>query len=416
MRNCLDVAVIGAGPYGLSLASHLGARGLDFRIFGEPMGAWKNNMPPGMLLKSYPWASNLSDHGSCFTVRQFCAERAIPYHNSMMPLPLDTFISYGEAFQARHVPQVERKSLVSVEPITTGLRAAFDDGEILDVRHMVLGVGLSAFKYLPAIAASLPPEMVSHSSDYGPFDRLEGQNVVVVGSGSSATDLAALLHERGISVSLVTRRNSVDFASLPRPRRLFERIVAPTSGIGNGWTMSLCAEAPWIVHHFPEKPRVRLANAKALGPLGGAFMKDKVIGRVPFLLGRTFEKAELRNGTLLLHLTSRNGTQDILRADHVIFATGYKVDVSRLPFLNSDLVARMRLIEKAPLLSSHYESSIPGLHFIGPASASSFGPVCRFVFGTRHPARHLARYLPSVLGHRAMCHVNGLAPDLRVQP
>ena len=112
MFKCLDVAVIGAGPYGLSLASHLRSRGLDFRIFGEPMGSWKAHMPQGMLLKSYPWASNLTDHDSRFTVRQFCAERGIPYNDLSMPLYLDTFISYGEAFQARFVPQVERKSLV----------------------------------------------------------------------------------------------------------------------------------------------------------------------------------------------------------------------------------------------------------------------------------------------------------------
>jgi cation diffusion facilitator CzcD-associated flavoprotein CzcO len=105
----VDVAVIGAGPYGLSLAAHLGARGVEYRIFGETMRSWKSNMPPGMLLKSYPWASCLSDPSSEFSVKSFCTERALPYHDVMMPLPLDRFIQYGEAFQARYVPAGARR-------------------------------------------------------------------------------------------------------------------------------------------------------------------------------------------------------------------------------------------------------------------------------------------------------------------
>jgi hypothetical protein len=90
-------------------------------------------------------------------------------------------------------------------------------------------------------------------------------------------------------------------------------------------------------------------------------------------------------------LTAPDGLTDTVHADHVIFATGYKTDVSRLGFLDRSVTSRMRLSGTAPLLSHHYESSIPGLHLIGPASAYSFGPVCRFVFGTFHPARHLTR-------------------------
>ena len=95
----VDVAIIGAGPYGLSLAAHLRARGVDHRIFGEPMGAWKHNMPLGMLLKSYPWATCLSDPKSELTLKRFCTEHALPYHDELMPLPLSRFIEYGEAFQ-----------------------------------------------------------------------------------------------------------------------------------------------------------------------------------------------------------------------------------------------------------------------------------------------------------------------------
>jgi thioredoxin reductase len=355
------------------------------------MGAWKNNMPAGMLLKSYPWASNLSDAESAFTAKRFCTARGLPYDDVLIALPRETFIAYGEAFQARFVPFVETKMLVSLKPIAAGFEARFDDDETIWVRRVVVAIGMSAFKYMPPFASHLPSELISHSGDYGPLDSLDGKRVVVVGSGSSATDLCALLHERGTTVSLVARASKLVFAGRPRLRSAFERAIAPDSGIGEGWTMEVCATAPWVVNRMPANIRIRLANTKGLGPLGGAFMRDRVIGRFPQLVGHTFSGITRRGNTVEIRLTAPNGRADNVHADHVIFATGYKTDVSRLSFLDRSARSGIRLTGTAPLLSNHYESSIPGLYFIGPASAYSFGPVCRFVFGTFHPARHLSR-------------------------
>jgi lysine/ornithine N-monooxygenase len=392
----VDVTVIGAGPYGLSLAAHLRARGVEHRIFGEPMGSWKHNMPPGMLLKSYPWASSLSDPRSEFAVKRFCTERTRPYHDQLTPLPLSWFIEYGEAFQARYVPAVERKTLMALEPSANGFRATFDDGETVDARRVVVAVGLHPFKRLPHEAEHMPADLCSHSGEYGALEPLDGKEVIVVGSGSSATDLAALLHDRGNSVSLVARARQLSFADRPRSRTLFERTTAPMSGIGHGWTMATCASCPQLIRLLPADLRVRLANAKALGPLGGAFVKDRVIGTVPVSLGRAIRSVKARGGKVLLELADAGGAGHSLQADHVIFATGYRIDMHRLGFLNQTLLRQIRLVESAPQLSAHYETSVPGLHFIGPAAANSFGPVCRFVYGTYHPARHLARYLSAV--------------------
>jgi hypothetical protein len=390
MRS-VEVAIIGAGPYGLSLAAQLGSRGIDARVFGEPMGAWKNNMPAGMLLKSYPWASNLSDAESAFTAKRFYTERGLPYDDMLIALPRETFISYGEAFQARFVPFVENKMLVALKPIAAGFEARFDDDETIWARRVVVAIGLSAFKYIPPFASHLPPEPISHSGDYGPLDSLDGKRVVAVGSGSSAIDLCALLHERDTIVSLVARASKLVFAGTPRLRSAFERATAPDSGIGEGWTMGVCATAPWVVNRMPANIRIRLANTKALGPLGGAFMRDRVIGKFPQLLGHAPSKITRRGDTVEMRLTDLDGLTDTVHADHVIFATSYKTDVSRLSFLDRTVTSRMRLTGPAPLLSHRYQSSIPGLHLIGPASAYSFGPVCRFVFGTFHPGRHLTR-------------------------
>lgn len=401
VSSLLDVAIIGAGPYGLSLAAHLRAQGIDYRIFGEPMGAWKNNMPAGMLLKSYPWASCLSDPKDEFSVKSFSADRALPYHDEMMPLPVERFVEYGEAFAARYVPSVERKMLVSLAHTAGSFEAAFDNGETVRARHVVIAVGLHSFKRFPEVATGLPAEMYSHSGDYGSMASLNGKEVVVIGTGSSATDLAALLHERGVRVSLAGRSPTLHFADRPRGRSWFERITAPKSGIGHGWTLGACAHYPELIRLLPAEVRVRLAQARALGPLGGAFMKDRVIGSVPLWLGHTVRAAEARVGKVIIDLAGSGGKRQTLRADHVVFATGYRTDVARLRFLQPALLERMRLVARAPQLSRHYESSVPGLYFIGPASANSFGPVSRFVYGTYHPARHLSQHLAASLPRHA---------------
>jgi thioredoxin reductase len=385
----VDTAIIGAGPYGLALAAHLVKTGREIRIFGEPMGSWKNNMPAGMLLKSYPWASNIADPESHFTVKNFCTKQDIPYHNYLTAVPLETFIAYGEAFQQRYVPSVERRMLVSLQKISGGFLARFDDDETVRARRIVIAVGLSLFQYLPPIANGLPTEVVSHSGDYGPFDRLTGKRVVVIGSGSSATDLAAFLHETGITVTLIARSSELNFAGSIKMRSRMQRAIAPDSGIGEGWRLNICAQAPWLINKMPEDIRFHLAYIKALGPLGGTFMKDRVIGKFPTLLGRDITEIKARDKVYLrLYGGKKN---EVVSADHVVFATGYKPDLNQLGFLDPAITSEIRQTRKAPRLSRHYESSVPGLHFIGPAAAPSFGPVCRFVFGSFHPARHLSK-------------------------
>jgi Pyridine nucleotide-disulphide oxidoreductase len=396
----LDVAIIGAGPYGLSLSAYLCASGVEFRTFGKPMESWKTNMPPGMLLKSHPWSSSLYDPTSSFTLKQFCAEQAIPYHDSLMPLPLETYIAYGEAFQARFVPNVESKLLVGLEPGPVGFRAVFGDGEVVVARRIVLALGVHPFKHVPRILSQLSPEVLSHSGDHGPLDAFRGKEVTVIGSGASAIDLAALLHEKGASVSLVARAAELKFAPLPGAQQSLlgrladplRRLAYPGSGIGAGWLLKACADAPWLIHALPERWRLHLVRT-TLGPLGGASMKDRVVGKFPLRLGCTLESAETRGGKVHLHLALRDGTKETLQTDHIIAATGYKIDLGRLGFIDPWLLTRIHTAESAPILSMNYESSIPGFHFIGAASANSFGPVARFAFGAIHPSVRLARHL-----------------------
>jgi hypothetical protein len=153
---------------------------------------------------------------------------------------------------------------------------------------------------------------------------------------------------------------------------------------------------------------VRVVNG-FLGPAGGWFAREKVIGRVPLLLGHAPETARIQNGKIRLNLRHEDGGKREIFVDHIIAATGYRIDLSRLPFLSAQIQARLKSIQEAPILSSNFESSVAGLYFVGPMAANSFGPVMRFAFGADFTARRLAASLGPPLVCRGASRLMGPA-------
>jgi len=384
----LETAIIGAGPYGLSIAAHFRSRGIPFRIFGRLMDSWQAHMPKGMCLKSEGFASNIYDPEGDFTLEHFCAERGIEYSDSGIPVRLDTFSAYGVAFKERMVPELEDKMVTSLERLPDGFRLGLDDGEVVTARRVVLAVGITHFEHIPGDLANLPPEFLSHSFRHHDLEPFRGRNVVVIGGGSSATDLAGLLHETDADVQLVSRRTELKFHGKPEIGKtsLWHRVRRPQTGIGPGWRLRFCADAPMAFHYLPVSLRLE-AVRRILGPSGGWFTREKVIGKVPLQLGCTTQRAEIHDGRVRLQLRAADGTERQVVTEHVIAATGYKVDIDRLRFLSSEIRSKLKVVNRVPVLSSGFESSMPGLYFVGIAAANSFGPVMRFAFGAGFAAR-----------------------------
>ena len=114
MASQTDIAIIGAGPYGLSIAAFLNHSGVNFRIFGRPMQSWDERMPQGMLLKSEGFASSLYDPESEFTLSEFCKEQGIPYEDVGLAVSRENFVAYGKEFQRRLVPNLEQTDIQSL--------------------------------------------------------------------------------------------------------------------------------------------------------------------------------------------------------------------------------------------------------------------------------------------------------------
>ena len=399
----LEIAIVGAGPYGLSIGAHFRSRGIPFRIFGPPMHSWREHMPKGMMLKSDGFASNLSDPDDLFTLKQYCAEKNIPYTDEQTPVALETFSSYGVAFRDRLVPELEDKLLMRLDRTSQGFLLTLDTGEVVKAKRVVLAVGITHFQYIPENLAYLPEELLTHSYRHHNLEPFRNRNVVVIGAGASSIGLAGLLYEIGARPELVARPHKLEFHGKPtgKLRPLWHRIRHPKSGLGPGIRSRFCANSPELFYYLPARLRVEVVR-RHLGPSGHWFSRDKVEGKLPLHLGFNAESAKIEDGNVRLTLRAADGNKRDILTEHIIAGTGYRVDLRRLKFLGPEVLSGLRVLDGSPVLSPSLESSVPGLHFVGLAAAHSFGPVMRFAFGADFAARNLTRTMLNALsGNRS---------------
>jgi thioredoxin reductase len=386
MSTSTNVVIIGAGPYGLSIAAHLRERGIEFRIFGSPLRSWRAQMPKDMFLKSEGFASNLYDPHGAFTLERFCNENGLAYAHHDSPVPLETFTAYGTAFQQRLVPDLEDESVIALKRTPEGFHLTLDNGETLTARRVIVAVGLSDFRQVPAALAALPPGLVTHSAEHRDLSGFKGRDVSVIGGGSSALDVVASLRAAGADARLVARRPALKWNMPVKPHPW--RRLSPNSGLGAGWRNAFFEHAPMVFQYLPQETRMHIVR-RWLGPAGG-WPARQAVEQGPVLLGQSLRGAEYRDGRVQLRLLSSEGRETVVATDHVIAATGYKVDLRRLGFLGTDLQTDLRTADHTPILSPNFESSVPDLYFVGLAAANTFGPVMRFLLGARYTARRLA--------------------------
>jgi hypothetical protein len=381
-----EIAIVGAGPYGLSLAAHLRHRGMGFRIFGVPVQNWRAAMPAGMFLKSEGAGTNLSDPTGAMTLAPYCSSRGLSYRDHGLPIALQTFVDYALSFQRQLVPDLEECTVLRIAGKPGGFELQLDTGETVSARKVVLAVGTTCFGYVPRQLSVLPRELVTHSRDHSDLAKFSQRDVIVIGGGQSALETAALLKEHGANVQLLMRASSIAWNPPPSAPASWSNFFKPQSSLGLGWKPWFYCNGPSVFQRLPGRLRSMVVE-RALGPAGGWWLKDRVIGQFPVLCGREVRSARESGGRICLSVSHANGGTSEISADHVIAATGYKVDVDSLSLLDPALLRRLRRDGTAPSLSSGFESSVAGLYFTGIAAANRFGPSMRFVSGADFAAR-----------------------------
>jgi thioredoxin reductase len=381
-----EVAIVGAGPYGLSAAAHLKALGIETRIFGKSMDFWATKMPAGMLLRSPRVASNISDPTQAFRLDSF--EDSVGLR-PQEPLPLETFVEYGRWFQRQLTPDLDQRGVASIHRTEAGFEITLEDGESIQSRRVVVAAGVGPFQRIPRIFSDLKPSQVSHCYQGCDVRSFSGKRVIVLGAGQSALESAALLHEAAADVEIIARIPALRWIGGhpwlhhlgPISSMLYSKHDVGPAGI------SRLVASPNIVKHIPLKLRDKI-RTRAVRPAGSRWLPPR-LEKVKLSTGRSIISANAVGQEVELKLDddSRRIT------DHVLLGTGYSVDISRYSFLSSELVKQLDLMDGYPRLTSGFRSSVPGLHFIGATAARSFGPLLYFVAGTEFTSTELASHL-----------------------
>jgi FAD-dependent urate hydroxylase len=389
----LDVAVIGAGPYGLSVAAHL--RGLRTRAFGTRMETWRTRMPVGMLLRS-AWAeTSLAAPSGAGTIDAWAKEVDEPRQE---PIRLETFLRYADWFAGRFVDELEEVDISHVDAAGGQYALVTSSGDELRARRLVLAVGAAPFAYSPAPFDSVS-EGISFALDHRDFAGLRGQRVAIVGGGQSALDAASLAVQAGVETELVVRSRIHWFADRePHHRRgparaLLYRLAYPVVGYGPP-PLNRLALHPDLFASLPLRWRDALRR-RMLRAGGSPELHRAVAGTVRLTEGAAVEG--VRRGELGVELQLSDGTRR--QVDHVVVAAGYRFSLDRLPFLSAGLRARIGVEGGWPRLDRYFRSTTePSLLFAGYAAEGRFGPVARYVLGTEFTAGRVASYLRSSLG------------------
>lgn len=383
-----DLLVVGAGPYGLSIASHAADAGLSLRVFGRPMASWRDNMPGGMFLKSEPWASNLSDPAARWRLDAYCATQGTTARHGE-PIPVEMFAEYGLWFARNAVPEVDERTVARITSRPGGFEAVTEDGETVRARTVALAVGVMPFVEIPAALRALPRDLVTHSSHHGDLDRFRGRDVTVIGGGQAALETAALLAEQDTRVRVLARADRLSWNDVPPPweRPWWKSARSPHSGLGCGWRNWFYAERPGLYRRLREPTRARIA-ATALGPAGAWWVRDRVEGAVDVRLAHEVTAARAVPGGVRLETTGA----DHVETEHVIAATGFRATRDRLGLLSPELRDSLAVVaDGSPEVGRDFESSHPGLFMAGLVTAAGFGPAMRFVHGATFTAGTLVR-------------------------
>lgn len=388
MTRC-DVAVLGAGPYGLSAAAHLNSiRGLDVLAFGDPMSFWRENMPVGMLLRSGWAATHIASQNQSLTLEAF---KEATHSNFSSPVPLNSFVDYGLWYQGQAVPNLDRRKINRIEFQANSFALHLEDGEKIRAARVVVAGGISSFTYRPPEFANLPASLVSHTSEHREFQRFAGKDVLIVGSGQSALESAALLHEVGAEVALVARARHIRWLGGVVSRtihsglgpKLSKLLYAPTD-VGPAGISQIVAR-PDLVRRFPRSVQDWLRR-RSIRPAGARWLVAR-LEKVPMGLGRLVVSVVPSGERVKVRFD--DGSERTV--DHVFLGTGYRVNVSKYKFLSANLAQAISTFQGYPRLREGFESSVPGLHILGAPAIWSFGPLMQFVVGTHYASRELHR-------------------------
>lgn len=367
------LAVLGAGPYGLAVARYARHKGIETTVIGRPMAFWRGNMPPGMLLRSpAAWHFDPLDE---LTLERFTRDVKGLSIDAVDPIPVELLLEYGDWFLSESALSPDDRRVTGIARQNGGFTLATDGGETVEADSVVLAPGFLPFKHVAERhVEALPPARYSHAVEFSDPSRFKGARVLIVGGRQSAFEFAALLAEAGSEVTISYRHETPAFEASDWS---FIDEMIDASERERGW--------------FRRLPAARQEEIRR------AFWFEGRGKLEPWLPAR-LEAVELRPCSTVASMEESGGAISVkfagaegLEVDHVMMATGYKVDLERLDYLDSALRAEIATDNGAPILDEDFMTSASGLFITGLPAARDFGPFFGFMRACGISARIIGR-------------------------
>ena len=375
MQTETNFLIIGAGPFGLAIAAEASHRELDYLLVGKPMEFWRKNMPNGMYLRSAcDWHL---DPLNVDTIEKFL-ETLGRTSKEVEPISLSFYQSYADWFQKQKQIVSSPTYILQLDYAAAEQRftATTDRGNTISAEHVAIAPGFKHFSHVPGnLSALLPAGRFTHTCDFVDLHRAPKKSFLIIGGRQSAYEWAALLVEAGAkAVHISHRHESPAFTasdwSWVNP--LMDQLVEDPD-----WYRRLApVEKETIAQRFWAEGRMKLEP----------WLKPRVTNDRVHVWPQTELRScmEQANGELMVELT--NGER--FTVDHVILATGYKVNIAQLPFLSKgNILSQIAERNGFPILDTHFQTSVPGLFITSMPATQDFGPFFAFTIAVRASAK-----------------------------
>jgi cation diffusion facilitator CzcD-associated flavoprotein CzcO len=385
-----DLLIIGAGPFGLAVAAQATHDGIEHLIVGKPMEFWRQNMPKGMFLRSAcDWHLDpLNQH----TIEAFLSTQD-KTPKDVEPLSLEFYLFYAEWFRQQKNINPLPVYIERIDRLPASTAGANDhsqphrfmaitaDGETIKAKRVVLAPGFKHFAHIPGeLTAILPQGRYQHTSTFVDFNNAKDKRFLIIGGRQSAYEWAALLLEAGAAAMHLSHRHvtpAFDVADWSWVNELVDNMAEDPS-----WFRRLSqTEKDEVSHRLWAEGRLKLE------PWLAPRLNDERVKLWPQT--RLVSCTETQEGDLEARLS--NG--ETMTIDHVVLATGYKVDITRLPILSPKILVTLQIRNGFPVLDDHFETSIPGLFITSMPAMQDFGPFFGFTISVRTSAKLICQRL-----------------------
>ncbi len=376
--NQIQLLVIGAGPYALSIVALARERGIGTVVLGRPMGFWRENMPEGMFLRSGPdWHL---DGAAVHTLEAYLEEQGIR-PGEVDPIPVGVFLDYAAWFKRAKGIEVREEFVDTLVKADGRFEATLRSGERVRADAVVAAPGIRHYASVPGWASWLPPGLAAHTCDLVRFDDMAGARVLIIGGRQSAYEWAALIREHGAARIDIVHRHDI-------PR--FERVswkfvdahVEQTLAVRGYWRNLPKSEQDAVARRFWEVGRLTLEywlTPRLAWDGIHRWPGTEVVEVTP--VGDDEVRVLLSNGTGLA-------------VDRVVFGSGYRAELAKVPYL-AGVLNHVKVSNGFPVLDEAFQTSLDGLYVTGFSATQDFGPFFGFVKGSPAAATLIVRDLLS---------------------